>query len=113
MSSNHLDSSKTEHEYLVVIPDYPNTNEQRAQARPTHIRDATPLIESGKIGYFGVTLTKHAEGTRSVAPTINGSVIVFRAESEASIREALRQDPYAQGGVWNVDEAQIWLFKSG
>lgn len=96
-----------------MVPDFPGKQAQRAEAQPKHIEGATPLIDSGQLSYFGVTLAKHAEPGKSHAPNIAGSTIVMEAESEQAVRDFLERDAYTKAGVWNVKEAQIWPFRSG
>lgn len=108
-SSSHTQPSRAQHEFLIVIPDFPDMKSARAKARPGHIRDATPLIESKLITYFGVTLSEDDAGHE----LINGSAIVMKAESENEVRAFLEKDEYTKSGVWNVKDAKIWRFRSG
>lgn len=96
-------------EFLIVIPDFPDTAAARTKAKPGHIRDATPLIDSGIITYFGVTLSD----ADAVNGPINGSAIVMKANNEAEVRAYLKDDEYTKLGVWDVEKAQIWRFRSG
>lgn len=69
------------------------------------------MINSGKICFFGVTLEKHQGGSSD--SVINGSVVLFKAESEEQVWELLRGDAYAKGGAWDLEKASVWAFKSG
>lgn len=96
-----------------MVPDFLSTTEQRGKAQPAHIKDATPLIESGDLTYFGVILSSHDGTNEDYRLRINGSAVVLNAESEQAIRDYLERDAYTRAGVWDVKKAQIWAFKSG
>lgn len=50
-------------EYLVTIPDHANSLDKRLAARPAHLANLKPHIESGKVVFGGASLSKHpAEG---------------------------------------------------
>lgn len=104
-----------QNEYLIVVPDLPNSTSARVNAQPKHIKDAMPLIDAGKITYFGVTLTHQAidSDVREYKSRIDGSTIVMKAENEAEVRRFLEQDAYTKAAVWDVKQARIWPFKSG
>ena len=99
------------HEYLIHIPDFPGTLPTRLETKDAHVKQVMPKIESGELPYFGVTLSQHSTG--GDAPEINGSIVVIKAADEATVRKMLADDPYTQAGVWDVEKAQIWAFKSG
>lgn len=109
-TSNTTSSPPPQNEYLIVIPDHPNTSDARAKAKPGHIKSATPLIDAGVISYCGVTLSEATEGK---GQSINGSAIVMKAGSEEEVREFLERDEYTEFGVWDVKGAKIWGFRSG
>lgn len=109
-ASSATSPASPQNEYLVVIPDHPNTSAARAKARPGHVKAATPLIDAGVLTYFGVTLSDVTEGQEQ---RINGSAIVMKAGSEVEVRNFLSQDEYTKFGVWNVSQAKIWRFRSG
>jgi hypothetical protein len=46
-------------EYLVTIPDHANALEKRLAARPAHLANLKPHIESGKVVFGGACLSKH------------------------------------------------------
>ena len=49
------------------------------------------------------------EGT---TPDMIGSALIAVAETKEEVLEKLRKDVYATSGVWDVDNAQIWPFRS-
>ena len=101
-------------EYLIVVPDHPNTSTNRKEAQPAHISGAQPLIDAKNLTYFGVLLAHNQQtAIESDVLPINGSMMVLRAENEQMVRQFLHDDPYTKAGVWNIAEAQIWCFKSG
>lgn len=107
---SHQNGTATE-QFLIQVPDFPETQEIRARTKQTHIQECTSLIESGKLSYFGVTMSSHAPIGETAK--INGSVMVLEAENEEYVKEFLERDAYTRAGVWNIDGAQIWPFKSG
>lgn len=104
-------SGPASRQFLVQVSDLPDSQEKRSKTKQAHIEECTPLIESGKLSYFGVTLSEHP--TENGLLEINGSVMVLEAESETIVRNFLRRDAYSRAGVWDVEKAKIWLFKSG
>jgi hypothetical protein len=48
----------TQFEYLVSIPDHANSLSKRLAARPAHLANLKPHIESGKVVFGGATLSK-------------------------------------------------------
>ena len=46
-------------EYLVTIPDHENALEKRLGARPAHLENLKPHIESGKVVFGGASLSRH------------------------------------------------------
>lgn len=103
-------SLSPQNEFLIVIPDFPNSSAARVEAQPGHIRAATPLINAGIITYCGVTLSSALSGKEQ---NISGSVIVMKAQSEDEVQAFLMGDAYAKSGVWNVSAATIWNFRTG
>ena len=113
-------------QYLILVPDHSKSLSVRKATKAAHIKSATPLIDDGRLPYFGVTLARHQatagaesgprkDGTNASPPEpeINGSVMVLHAASEEAVRDFLANDPYAQQGVWDVANAQILPFKAG
>lgn len=122
-------ASSIQHElkqYLILVPDHPDSLSIRKATKAAHIESATPLIDEGRLPYFGVTLAQHQtttgtessrsnDGTRAstIEPEINGSVMVLHAASERAVQDFLENDPYAKQGVWDVAKAQILPFRAG
>ena len=97
------------YEYLVQIPDTPGEPERRLAARPTHLKNLKPLVESGQVVLGGATLAKQpAEGE---APEMTGSVMLIKANSEEEIRKLIEGDEYAKSGTWDIKNATITAFR--
>ncbi|KIX04663.1 uncharacterized protein Z518_05533 [Rhinocladiella mackenziei CBS 650.93] len=104
-----MSSSVPSYEWLVHIPDFPGALEKRLAARPKHLSGLKPAIDGGIVVFGGATLSKQpAEGE---TPDMTGSFILIKAESEEKVREALENDPYAEGGAWDVKNAKIYPFR--
>ncbi|KAF4501666.1 toxD [Fusarium agapanthi] len=64
----------------------------------THIKEMSKHINSGLFQMGGGTLA---------GDTVDGSVIIARAKSEADILSVLKTDIYARSGVWNLNKIQF------
>ena len=95
----------------MIIPDVERTLQKRHAAQSAHIKAVKPLIDSGQLSFFGVTLSGHPHLGRT--PNINGSVMVISAESEDGVLCFLNDDAYTKAGVWDVQKAKIYPFRSG
>lgn len=101
--------SQFKYEYLVTIPDVPGALEKRLAARPTHLSNLKPRIESGQVVFGGATLSKQpAEGE---APDMTGSAMLIKANSEAEVRAILEEDAYVKGGAWDISKVVITPFR--
>jgi len=107
---NMSSSAPPQTEFIVHIPDFPGALEKRLAARPNHLSRIQPLVESGHVLFGGATLSKQpAEGE---VPDMTGSMLLVKANSEEEVRRLLETDAYTKGGVWDVEKATIWPFKS-
>lgn len=103
---------KIKQQFLVQVPDFPQTTSQRLSAQKDHIIDATPLIDSKQLSFFGVTLSD-SPGSNTAHAKINGSVMVMEADSRDEVVGFLERDTYTKAGVWDVGGAKITPFRSG
>lgn len=104
-----MSSSVSSKEWIVHVPDFPGALDKRLAARPQHLSGLMPKVDSGVVVFGGATLSKHpAEGE---SPDMTGSFMLFKAETEAEVREALENDPYTKGGAWDLKNAKIYPFK--
>jgi len=102
--------SSSQKEWLVQIPDKPNSLQKRLGARPDHLKNIKPKVDAGQIAFGGATLSKHpAEGE---TPDMTGSVMLVKAETKEEVIELLESDVYTKQGAWDVDNATITAFKT-
>ena len=102
------------HEYLVRVPDHPDSLSRRLAVRPTHLKALKTLIDDGTVVFGGATLATefHADGAKADAgPEMTGSVMLVKFESAEKVREWMRGDAYAKEGVWDVESAEIIPFR--
>jgi uncharacterized protein len=98
------------HEFLVHIPDRPNSLQNRLSVRATHLANITPRVQSGQVVLGGATLAKPVQEGES--PEMTGSFMIIKADSEEQVRKMLESDVYVSGGAWDVENMKIWNFKS-
>jgi uncharacterized protein YciI len=97
-------------EWLIHIPDHPNSLQKRLAVRPQHLEAVKPKIAAGTVVFGGAVLSKHpAEGE---TPDMTGSFMLMKAESEEEVKKALEGDAYTKGGAWDVANAKIWPFRT-
>lgn len=84
--------------YLVIAKDYPQSNFRRMQVRPDHLERTTKAKQQGLILLGGATLSKSKE--------MDGSVVLFEAESEEAVQDYLKSDPYVLNKVWESWEVE-------
>lgn len=97
-------------EWLAIIPDKPNSLQKRLAARPLHLEKVAPRVEVGQVVFGGATLDEQpaVDGT----PAMNGSVMLFKADTEEEVRSLIENDDYAKADVWDVANAKIMPFRS-
>ncbi|KAJ6257185.1 hypothetical protein Dda_8071 [Drechslerella dactyloides] len=115
----HLSVSKPRamatEQYFVIVPDRPDA--PRLEVRPSHfakIAAENPAVSNTLMGgaYF-------SEQPVSVDPKewgFAGSALVLElpaGSGEEGVREWIRNDPYATGGVWDAEKARIIKFRAG
>lgn len=107
-STTHTMSTSNK-EWLVIIPDKPNSLQKRLAARPLHLEKIKPRIESGEVVFGGATLDEQpaVDGT----PGMNGSVMLMKANTEQEIRAVVEADEYAKNDVWDLEKLQIIPFR--
>lgn len=71
-------------EFLVHVPDFPNVLPRRLAARGAHVDGAQPLIKSGRLPFFGVTLAEHHDESEPMR--IIGRVMLMKAENEEEVK---------------------------
>ncbi|OKL58985.1 hypothetical protein UA08_05766 [Talaromyces atroroseus] len=93
-------------EWLCIIPDKPDRLAKRLEIRQTHLANLKPLLEAKKLA-FGGPMFHDAHPVAGQAPQFKGSTMIFRAATEAEVRETLRNDIYATSDVWDLENTQI------
>jgi len=96
-------------EYLVTIPDHANSLDKRLAARPAHLANLRPHIDSGKVVFGGASLSAHPKEGES--PDMTGSVMLIKADSEEELRDWINNDEYVKGGAWDVSKMTIVPFR--
>ncbi|OAA67302.1 Dimeric alpha-beta barrel [Niveomyces insectorum RCEF 264] len=100
-------------EWLVVVPDVPNTLAKRLQVRPTHFANLETVKKTGNLKFGGAILDEAPSDPND--PTsfkFAGSTLILVAETRADVVAFLESDVYAKEGVWDVPKAQIWALKT-
>ena len=58
----------------------------------------------------GPTLAAHSKSSDEM-PTITGSMLLLRADSEEDVMQMVRENPYSKVGVWDLDKVVVTPFK--
>lgn len=98
-------------EWLVLIQDHPDKLQMRRDTLPRHIAYYKPKREAGQLIFAGPMLHSHPSHAEELL-NMNGSVLVLRLAGEEDVWSALREDPFAKEGVWDMDKISISRFKS-
>ncbi|KAF2663768.1 hypothetical protein BT63DRAFT_460892 [Microthyrium microscopicum] len=105
-----MSSAAPKTEWLVMVPDKPNALQKRLEVRAKHLENITPAHKEGNVPMGGAYLAEPPK--EGETPKMLGSAMVFLASSKEEVVERLRGDIYTTSGVWDVDNAQIWPFKT-
>ncbi|KAM3420779.1 hypothetical protein BST61_g4025 [Cercospora zeina] len=98
-------------EWMVIIPDHPNSLETRLRVRPQHLEKIVPKVQQGIVLMGGASLEEPTKEGGS-NPKMNGSVFLAVAETKEEIVELVKSDAYYKEGVWDVEKMQIFPFQS-
>ncbi|KAL0476032.1 hypothetical protein QR685DRAFT_514288 [Neurospora intermedia] len=98
-------------EWLVVVPDFEGVGEKRLEVRPDHFAGLGKNVDNGCFQMGGAVLSEPPTSDDPKTFKFAGSTIVLVAESREEVIKILKDDVYAQKGVWDVDNAQMWPFK--
>lgn len=97
-------------EYLVILPDRPNSLPTRLAQHAPHFEAAKPDVASG---FFKVAGKIYEEPFVENQPhKIAGTFLIVRAPRREDVEKRLKEDLFYQHGVWNWDELQIYPCKS-
>ncbi|CAK1362934.1 unnamed protein product [Cercospora beticola] len=97
-------------EWMVIIPDHPNSLETRLRIRPNHLEGIKQKIQDGVVVFGGASLEEPTKEGES--PKMNGSAFLAVAETKEEIVELVKSDVYYKQGVWNAEKMQIFPFQS-
>jgi len=103
-------TAKPKFEWLVMVPDMPNALAKRVEIRPKHLEDVKSEFVAGNFVLGGAYMSSPPK--EGETPPMIGSALIAVAETKEDVLEKLRKDIYATSGVWDVENAQIWPFKS-
>jgi uncharacterized protein YciI len=97
--------------WLVQIPDQPSSEALQARQNnvAAHLAHNKTHIQEGRIVLSGPMVSAHL-GASGSPPVQKGSVMVWKADSEETLREQLSKDPFFELGVWNFEKATIVPF---
>lgn len=104
-------SSTLVREWLVQIPDHPNAIEKRMKARPIHLKNLQPHIDSGRVVMGGAFLGAPLEEGKQ--PDMKGSFILVQGfDTAEEVKDWLKKDEYATSGTWDVDNSTVFPFRT-
>ena len=78
--------------------------------RRKHLEDVKEPHTSGVIPMGGSIMS--SPPVEGQTPPMIGSALVIVASSKEEVIERLKSDIYSSSGVWDIDKAQIWPFRS-
>ena len=96
-------------EWLAIIPDKPDSLQKRLAVRHLHLEKVKPRVAAGEVVFGGATLDE--QPSADTTPAMNGSVMLFKAETEEDVRKLIENDDYTKNDVWDAAKAQIMPFK--
>lgn len=85
-------------QYLVIAYDNENALDKRMSARPAHVEATQKLMAEGKIASACALIEDDV---------MVGSSVVTNFDTEDDFNDWLENEPYAKGGVWDMEEIQI------
>ncbi|KAI5858194.1 hypothetical protein GGS23DRAFT_336038 [Durotheca rogersii] len=97
------------HEWLVIIPDKPGTQQKRIEVRQQHFEGLKTFVESGQYKTGGALLNSKPETDDPTKFDWYGSTVVIVAESKEEVQAIISKDIYAATGVWDIEK--IWPAK--
>jgi uncharacterized protein YciI len=99
------------HDWIVRIPDrnHAGALQIRQDNFAAHVAHNKAHVEAGRVVMSGPVLASHPKTPdEPLAPV--GSVMVWKAGSEAEVRAWLSEDPYATQGAWDLDGLDVSPF---
>jgi uncharacterized protein YciI len=87
---------------MVRAFDFPDALDRRMEVRPLHLERAKIAKDNGFLVLGGATFSQNGK--------MNGSMLLFEADSQQKVLEFLQNDPYFKSKVW--EKWEIIPFKS-
>ncbi|KAI3326788.1 hypothetical protein HD806DRAFT_488206 [Xylariaceae sp. AK1471] len=103
-------ASTAKQEWLVIAPDEDGAIDRRLKARPKHLEEIKPDVDSGFLVFGGPFSASPPKA--DAPPSMIGSVIVMVAGSKQEVVDRLKKDLYTAERVWDWEKIQIFPFKS-
>lgn len=75
-----------------------------------HLEEVMGPHKSGVVPFGGSFMS--SPPVEGQTPPMIGSALIIVASSKEEVIERLKNDVYSTSGVWDVDKAQIWPFRS-
>ena len=75
-----------------------------------HLEGVIEPHKSGQIPFGGAYMS--SPPVEGQTPPMIGSALIIVASTKDEVVERLKSDIYCKSGVWDVDKAQIWPFRS-
>ncbi|PSR98961.1 hypothetical protein BD289DRAFT_479756 [Coniella lustricola] len=98
-------------EWLVVVPDKPDTLAKRLEVRPKHFEGMQQKQETGIFKMGGAVFDDIPVGDDSSNWKFAGSTLMVVAESKQAVIDLIKDDIYVTSGVWDLEKAMIWPAK--
>ncbi|TCD66660.1 hypothetical protein EIP91_001078 [Steccherinum ochraceum] len=105
-------SAPTTFKFAIWAPDYSDEEclARRLSVRERHLVNAKKLTEAGTLKLGGAMLK---DGTHLTdQPKMQGSLMIYEAESIDVVWKLIKEDIYYTGNVWDKERLQITPFKS-
>ncbi len=83
--------------FAVLVDAVPNFVERRQPYRQEHLERLRRLKEEGKLLMAGAW-----------ADTVDGALLVFKAEDAAEVKRLIEDDVYHRNGLWTAYRVREW-----
>ncbi|PWW78907.1 hypothetical protein C7212DRAFT_350165 [Tuber magnatum] len=99
-------------EFFVIVPDLPTA--KRSEVRSRHLAHVAERMAKGEFYRQGGAYCSPEIPSEQVGDVpYAGSALTVVAEDEEDVKRQLVNDPYFREGVWDVEKARIFHFKTG
>ncbi|KAI0029247.1 hypothetical protein K488DRAFT_56816 [Vararia minispora EC-137] len=95
--------------FVAWCPDYtdPDALSRRLAVRTAHLEGIKQTVADGSLKFGGYTTAPESVGKPPGEHKINGSTMIFEAESVEEVRRRIEEDPYWAGNVWDKEKVDI------